>query len=220
MRFRPLRVALLAVLCIVLLGAKARQRQQPAKTGNAPAFDYFLLSLSWAPDFCAEPGRKDPLECGDGRRLGFIVHGLWPNNNGGRGPQNCPSSPVADPLVQRMLSYIPSESLIQHEWKTHGSCSGLSADDYFAMIRRLRDSLRIPASFQSLSSPAEMTAAAVEAAFASANPAMPKAAFTVSCLHDRLEEVRICYDHQGKPRACTPTSASCPIPSMEILPPK
>ena len=34
-------------------------------------------------------------------------------------------------MIQATLRYIPTESLIQHEWTAHGSC-GLSAADYFA----------------------------------------------------------------------------------------
>src|SRR5712675_205344 len=68
-------------------------------------FDYYLLTLSWAPDFCALPGgNKDPRECGKGRHVGFVVHGLWPQNNQSRGPENCgPASPVAQSIVQLML---------------------------------------------------------------------------------------------------------------------
>jgi len=104
----------------------------------APQFSHYLLVLSYAPDFCAQPqGKKDPRECGAGRRVGFIVHGLWPQNETSRGPQNCgPASPVSKAIVQTTLKYIPTESLMQHEWDAHGTCSGLSAADYFAALRK------------------------------------------------------------------------------------
>ena len=48
---------------------------------------------------------------------------------------------VAQDIVRATVGYIPTESLIQHEWASHGTCSGLSAADYFASVRRARDEL-------------------------------------------------------------------------------
>jgi len=120
------------------------------KKAAAAGFSYYLLALSWAPDFCAQAGANgNPAECGTGKKIGFVVHGLWPQGDSGRGPENCgPASPVANSIVQLMLNYIPTASLIQHEWATHGTCSGLSAGDYFAAVRKARDSVTIPADFK------------------------------------------------------------------------
>ena len=200
------------------LFAMAMALALPAQTGS---FDYYLLSLSWAPDFCAAPGGvKDPRECGTGRHVGFIVHGLWPQNNQGRGPENCGSSPVAHALVLQMLQYIPSESLIQHEWKTHGSCSGLSAQDYFAAVRKARDSVSIPAAFLSLTATTNEDAAAIENQFSSANPAFLRAAFRATCKGGELQEVRVCLDRNLNARACTGSAGECTTGSMKILPPR
>src|ERR1700722_8195261 len=98
---------LLAGLCVTSLLA--------AQT--SATFDYYLLSLSWAPEFCAQPGEaaKNPLECGTGK--GFVVHGLWPEANQGKSPESCGTAKtVPKSLVNDMLKYIPSASLIQHEW--------------------------------------------------------------------------------------------------------
>jgi ribonuclease I len=48
---------------------------------NYPAgrFDFFVLSLSWSPQFCSTPaGRKSSMQCGGSRAYGFVLHGLWP----------------------------------------------------------------------------------------------------------------------------------------------
>jgi hypothetical protein len=68
-------------------------------------FDYYVLSLSWSPQYCAgSNGRNDSKQCGTGRRFGFVVHGLWPNNNRPPHPSNCaPSSSVPPDLVKDML---------------------------------------------------------------------------------------------------------------------
>src|SRR5512143_3576947 len=120
-------------LSLALLGPSAAKsrKKKPPKPAN---FAYYMLTLSYAPDFCAQPtGNKDPRECGTGRRVGFVVHGLWPQGETTRGPENCGSArPVSQSIIQATIKYIPTESLIQHEWAAHGTCSGLPVDDYFS----------------------------------------------------------------------------------------
>ena len=141
---RSLSAALLASLVITgIAGAKSRRRKLPATSD----FSYYMLVLSDVPDYCHQArGNKDPRECGAGRRVGFVVHGLWPQGETSRGPEFCgPASPVSQAIIQATLRYIPTESLIQHEWAAHGTCSGLTAADYFAALRKARDSITVPA---------------------------------------------------------------------------
>ena len=35
------------------------------------------------------------------------------------------------------MDVMPSKKLIIHEWKKHGSCSGLSQADYFDKVRKM-----------------------------------------------------------------------------------
>src|ERR1700682_5832377 len=124
-----------ALTCVFFVGtAGAKSHKKKTATPNQSAFAYYLLALSYAPDFCDEPaGVKDPRECGTGRHIGFVVHGLWPQGENARGPEKCGSArPVSQSIIQQTLKYIPTESLIQHEWSTHGTCSNLSVADYFA----------------------------------------------------------------------------------------
>ena len=177
-----------------------------------PTFSYYLLSLSYAPDFCAQPtGNKDPRECGSGRHIGFVVHGLWPQVEGNRGPENCGSaSPVSEDIVRATLSYIPTESLIQHEWATHGTCTGLKAADYFTFVRRARDMIKIPSELASPSTQLRMGSKEVEAKFAAANPNFPRGAFRVSCYRDmELQEVRIALNKDLSPRVYGSGGGSC-----------
>jgi ribonuclease T2 len=214
--------ALTALILISLfaagaLDARSRRRRSPVQT----SFAYYLLSLSYAPDFCAQPaGNKDPRECGAGRHAGFVVHGLWPQGESGRGPEKCGTgSPVSADLIRVMLDYIPSESLIQHEWQNHGTCSGLSAADYFAAVRKARDSVKIPADLKEPAGTLRKSPAEIEAAFGAANQSFPKEAFRVSCYrNNELQEVRICFDKDLSPRACTASAGECTAGSVEILP--
>src|SRR5215475_13947265 len=101
-----MRIALLiAALLFVQVPADAAKKK---KKSASPAFAYYLLTLSWAPDFCAQTNSKDPAECGPGRKIGFVVHGLWPQGENGRGPENCGGSPVSQSIAQSMLEYIPT----------------------------------------------------------------------------------------------------------------
>ncbi len=190
------------------------------KKSNDTSFDYFMLVLSYAPDFCAQPNaNQSPRECGSGRHVGFVVHGLWPQDETSRGPENCgPASPVSQATIQQMLAYFPTESLIQHEWRAHGTCSGLSVNDYFAAVRKSRDAVKIPPELTP-STQQTMAPADVQSAVAVANPSYPKEAFRTSCYRDsELQEVRICLNKDLSPRACGVSAGQCAAKNIILLP--
>jgi len=82
-----------ALMAVGLISAGTLQSKKKPKTPKQQPFAYYMLVLSYAPDFCDQPkGDKDPRECGNGRKVGFVVHGLWPQGETTRGPQNCGSS--------------------------------------------------------------------------------------------------------------------------------
>jgi ribonuclease T2 len=219
MHHRVLRtVVVVALGSMMAMALQARPKKSKAKK---PAdFAYYMLVLSYAPDFCAQPtGNKDPRECGNGRHVGFVVHGLWPQGETTRGPENCGSaSPVGQSTVQAMLNYFPTESLIQHEWTTHGTCSGLSAADYFAAVKKARDSVTIPPALSS-SNRQSLSPADIETRVATANPSFPKTSFRTSCYSDKeLEEIRICLNKDLSPRPCGPSAGECTSATVSLLP--
>lgn len=209
----------LGLLIAAVVPAARSHRGQHSDPG---AFDYYVLSLSWAPDFCATAGSIGTAnECGSGRHVGFVVHGLWPQANTGRGPEDCgPSSPVAQAIVNLMLPYIPTSGLIQHEWSTHGTCSGLSPSDYFSAVRKARNSVQIPPQFTSLTQSTSETTSEIEGEFAASNPNFPQAAFHATCSTGMLQEARICFDKNLAPQACTASAGECTAGNMTILPPR
>ncbi len=212
---------LTALSCLVLLNTADAKSRKRKKTPAGGGFSYYLLSLSYAPDFCAQPvGDKDPRECGIGRHIGFVVHGLWPQADTGKSPERCgPASPVSQQIIQATLKYIPSESLIQHEWTNHGTCSGLSAADYFAAVRTTRDELTIPPELDQPTQQVKLSPAAIEAKLAAANPTFPKESFRLSCYNNgQLKEARICVDKDLKGRACTASAGACNAGSVILLP--
>jgi ribonuclease T2 len=209
------------VLGVLLLsGALARSRRGgKGETIRPGEFDYYLLSLSWAPDFCDRPNvQHDPRECGPGRRLGFVVHGLWPQLDDGGHPSQCAQArPVAQDIVQRALALIPGEGLIQHEWRDHGTCSGLSPAAYFDTVRKAYESLVIPPDFRQPTNRIDASPREIEAKFVAANPRF-KDSLRVACSSGELAEVRVCLGKDLSPRACSSHDSECPASQITMLP--
>lgn len=55
-----------------------------AEGERAGDFDYYVLSLSWSPNWCATTGdHRESEQCDPARDLGWVVHGLWPQYESG-----------------------------------------------------------------------------------------------------------------------------------------
>jgi ribonuclease T2 len=185
-------------------------RTSGVQTGSA-AFDYYLLNLSWAPEFCHS--KPDNPECSG--NFGFIVHGLWPQNSAGGYPSNCGNQPgPTDP--SSLLDIMPDLHLIQHEWTTHGTCTGLAADDYFALIRRVRASLKIPPDFVAPQQQLTVRPADLKREFEQANPGVTDSGIAVSCGGPYLVAVEICFTKDGKPAQCGGDIRDCNKPSIRV----
>jgi ribonuclease T2 len=101
-----------------------------------------------------------------------------------------------------MLDIMPSERLVQHEWDTHGTCSGLSAPDYFSIVRAASKTIRIPMEYSNARSWRRVRAGDVEAAFKLANPNLDSHEIAVAKRGNNMSEVRICLTLDLVPRAC------------------
>ncbi|SOC93168.1 ribonuclease T2 [Rhizobium sp. AN5] len=190
----------------------------PAGTG----FDFYVLSLSWSPAFCASSeGSGNRQQCGSDRRYGFVVHGLWPQNETGY-PEFCTSSEpdrVPDAIGRTMFDIMPSMGLIGHQWRKHGACSGLSQKDYFSATRTAFEAVKLPETIASGAKGATLSADAIETAFTDANPGMSKRGVSISCDGKRLEEVRICLNKDMTFRDCPELDRKgCRVSATEIVP--
>lgn len=168
-------------------------------------FDYYVLSLSWSPTWCGtKAGRGDAEQCGGARNYGFVVHGLWPQYAKGGYPSACVANPEPVPgkLVESMLPIMPSRKLIQHEWKTHGTCAGSAPAEYFGKTSAAFDRLRIPKLFQNPVQPQTLAVEQVEKLFQAANPGLEPNAISVVCRGHHAAEVRVCLDKQLNYRPC------------------
>ncbi|WP_180966728.1 ribonuclease T2 family protein [Cohaesibacter celericrescens] len=177
-----------------------------ATAKSAGDFDYYILTLSWSPSYCADDGKKgrDNLQCFSQRNYGFVVHGLWPQYEKGY-PEYCNTSfrKPSSKLVDQMLKFSPSRGLIYHEWKKHGTCTGLNPLDYFRKAVKGFKAIKRPESLVGLPRPVLMTTKEIEQAFFKANPNLPRNSLFVTCKKQKLREVRICMDKNGKPRRCS-----------------
>lgn len=191
--------AVFAVLSLFwpVLPAQARDK------GVAGQFDYYILSLSWSPSWCAKSGRGDGEQCGGARRYGFVLHGLWPQYAKGGYPSECAvSQAVPSQVVEDTLPLMPSRRLIQHEWGRHGTCDGADVGAYFAKMRQAFERVRVPKPFQSPETPQTMSVDQVERLFVAANPGMDRRGIAVVCRGRQASEIRICLDRDLKFRAC------------------
>ena len=211
--------AILLLSGFLVSGAGAQSRRERGERVRPGQFDYYLLSLSWAPDFCEHAGaERDPQECAPGRRLGFVVHGLWPQLDDGGHPSECaPASPVARDIVQRTLGLIPGEWLIQHEWRDHGTCSGLSAGAYFDTVRRAYEQVVIPPEFRQPDRRVDLSPREIEGKFIAANPRF-RDSLRVECSGGELSEVRVCMTKDLAPRPCSMHDSRCPAPRIGMMP--
>ena len=185
-------------------GADARSKGKHGNSGEGRPgrFDYYVVSLSWSPSYCAVHP-DEAQQCGKG--YGFVLHGLWPQYRNGGWPQNCSTSREPDEAtVTQMLPIMPSRHLIEHEWQTHGSCSGLDPAAYFAQADRAFASVAIPPQLKAPRQAPSLSADEIERAFAAANPGLDDSMLSVVCREGaQLSEVRVCLDKDTlAPRAC------------------
>jgi ribonuclease T2 len=190
--------------------SKGSRPERDAKPGD---FDFYLLNLSWSPEFCLTH-RENP-QCTT--HPGFVVHGLWPQNFDGTYPENCSGGPALTNAIA-FADVMPTASLAEHEWTAHGTCSGLSSDAYFDYIRRAFHSVRIPATFSATKAPPRMLRPdVILAQFAAANPSVPAASFALSCGNNYLTAVEACLDKRLHPIACQ-SVRSCRANVVKITP--
>ncbi|WP_237153690.1 ribonuclease T2 [Oryzibacter oryziterrae] len=196
----PLRPWLAAALLAAgLMGATSAVAQD-----RAGDFDFYLLSLSWSPSYCAsENARPNSRQCAGYRPYAFVVHGLWPQYERGY-PENCTTNKPVPTLrdVDGMLDLMPDAGLILHEWSRHGTCSGLDGTSYLDTVRTARAKVAVPAAFDAPSTYLTIAPDDLERAFLKANPGLKPEGIAVTCDGRRLSEVRICMTRDLAFRSC------------------
>jgi ribonuclease T2 len=184
----------LAAVTLAAAWAGSAAAQDGRGRGDTPGvFDFYVLALSWSPGFCARDQRGSP-QCDAGRRLGFVVHGLWPQYERGY-PSNCAADRGAPrSAIEQTGDLYPDPGLARHEWRTHGTCSGLSPSAYFGAVARARAMVTIPDPLVDLGGPGQTTPQNLERAFTAVNPGLRADMMAVGCRSGALQEIRICLD--------------------------
>jgi ribonuclease T2 len=193
---------------------------QDARQNQAGQFDFYVLSLLWAPSLCngAVDRGQTALACTNAKE-GFIVEGLWPQYTIGY-PEFCQKAPKLDrKVVSSMLDLMPDPDLVLHEWERHGVCAALSPDDYFGKIRVARDEVRIPNQYLHPRKAISVAPADIRRAFLESNPELSENAIGIYCDKGALSSVKICLDSNLKFRGCSETLArQCSRETIDVPP--
>ena len=156
------------LVALMLLAGVAR-----AEGERAGSFDYWVLSLSWSPDWCLAEGRGS-AQCAPGAGFGWVLHGLWPQFQRGGYPSYCRTG-ARDPsraATAAMADIMGTDGAAWYQWKKHGRCSGLDGAAYLSLARRAFAAVKVPPVFARLPDQVAVPASVVEQAFLAANPGM------------------------------------------------
>lgn len=143
------RVLLLTLAVVVLLGST-----------SIFAKDY-VLSVSWQPAFCET--KPDKVECKTQTSsrfdaTHFTLHGLWPQEGEWCGVsrqakkldkqkqwRKLDKVKLSDGLQASLNEKMPGTAsfLDRHEWTRHGSCAGVTQEEFFQISLSLLDSVNV-----------------------------------------------------------------------------
>ena len=208
--FRSLLAAtFLALLLATPADAQRMQQRDRPADDVAGAFDYYTLVLSWSPTYCAsQPSNDSDPQCrhNSPRPYAFVLHGLWPQYEKGY-PEYCRTRErpfVPRRIIDGMLDIMPSPRLVIHEYRKHGTCSGLDPVGYYDLSRKLFDKITIPQRFIAPEQPFFVTPSELANDFLKANPGLERDMFAIEChgSGNRLRDVRICFSREGNFRSC------------------
>ncbi len=211
-----------------------QKRSDPvaAPESNPARFSFYTLALSLAPAFCeTAPNKKQCARLSESINAAtpLTLHGLWPENaRSGSYPESCAGQGITVKALERTIDprrlrqFMPgiADGLASHEWRKHGTCTGLSAESYF--VAAIDWTERINAALSGALRPAMGKQIVLAQLKASADHAMPGLgqALTLHCRNIKtndpnmrgkpvLMELRVCLekDVTGMPSALTECAA-------------
>lgn len=188
---------------------------------RAGEFDYYVMALSWSPNWCEREGdaRNSP-QCDASENYGFVLHGLWPQHETGW-PANCRSE-FRDPSraqTRDMADIMGSSGSAWHQWKKHGRCSGLNSFDYYDLMREAFGEVNRPEVLRQISQAMDVAPLVIEDAFLEKNAELDPDEITITCKSSQFQEARICMTKDLEFRRCgRDVIRDCRAKSVEILP--
>ena len=192
---------------------------------NEARFDHYLLALTWMPSFCEIEGdARDDARCAEGSGHGWMVHGLWPQHEGGTWPEFC-RTPHRNPTRRETAAQADlfgASGSAWHQWNKHGRCTGLSAPDYYALTRDALDGLTLPEDLVAPGDQRRLAPEAVIEAMVAFNPGLAPEMMVATCPRGLILELRLCLTLELEPRACDAEllSRSCPRPRIRLPGPR
>ena len=194
-----------------------------ARPARAQGFDFYVLALSWSPGFCAVEGQeKDRNQCAPGARLGFVVHGLWPQNQQASAI-DCPAglNPIPRAVLEEARDIFPSEGLARYQWRKHGGCSGLAPSAWFADVRRARSAIQVPPAITQLKNETPFEPEEMLRAFREVNPRLRPGMAAIACPRNIFQEIRLCMSRDLRDFVPCPqvVQQSCRAKSMSVRAP-
>ncbi|OWV90267.1 ribonuclease [Rhizobium sp. R635] len=123
----------------------------------------FILAASWQPAFCQTNQKKAECASQTGERpdaTNFSLHGLWPMKQDYCGVSDdqksvdkdgdwnkLPAVTLASETQAALAKAMPGtqSGLDRHEWVKHGTCTKMSAEDYFGVSMHLLTALNASA---------------------------------------------------------------------------
>jgi len=209
-----------AIAAAALWASAALADPTPADLVAPSAFDFYVLTLSWSPNFCEANAYKSPDQCGTSN--GFVVHGLWPDNANRPDPSGCGFGQdyIPSTVLAGAARVYPSRGLAIHEWREHGTCTGLGPAQYFRAVKYARDEFTIPEKFARPHERFSMPPDEILKAFAAVNANLTPQSMAVTCERGELVDIRFCLTRDLRAFAICPKVArrSCNEDSISIAP--
>lgn len=194
-------------------GGQSQATMRSCSADSAPGeFEYYKLAISYSREFCNASNNDQMDQC----QRPWVVHGLWPQNTSCY-PSECQvPQQYRDPIAMpHLLTFMPSEYIVNHEWDVHGTCSGLFRSDYFVLTEDLYKQLQLPEIPLGTYTKAELYAFIIQP---NQSVGLTVDMIELACdengrkpdaHNDTLDEIRICFNKQGVLRACANKESSC-----------
>jgi ribonuclease T2 len=176
----------------------------------------YTLVITLSPAMCAlNPALKRLRQCAEGFSL--TVSSLQPQLANGDNPEYCSHSeadlpPLQERLVERVM---PDEQLRNSDWQRTGSCTGMTARNYFRTIATFAGRLRVPPEFNA-EGPALVERQRLLGQLVELNNGLQlRCAASSRSDWPVLTELHVCYSPNGQYARCPDTlHSNCPTRFM------
>ncbi len=211
--FVLLGIISIIIAVIVIFFDKSNKIKQHTETDSTIKRD-FLFALSWSPTYCLEQdpyGKQAQCRKTLPKSYRFIVHGLWPQEQGTRTQKTqksylnyCRSvdKKLEASIVENYFYLMPSSGLMRHQWEKHASCGNFTQQSYFKTIEDLYKKFKIASLFTDITTTHAFDFQKLLKKITLEIPMISRENIVVSCRKNYLAEVRICLKSDYSLRKC------------------